>query len=106
MLEEKQKNIDKLNSNNDLLQEQLQEYKQFKDKYKALEQDQEQLKKNNAALIDKNNKLDNTISSLSDKIKNNEDMIEFYKTNNIVLKVNIKASNAFLLSFNSILLVL
>ena len=34
---DKEKSIDKLNSNNDLLQEQLQEYKQYKEQYKGQE---------------------------------------------------------------------
>ena len=74
---DKQKNIDKLNSNNDLLQEQLQEYKQYKEKYKSLEEELEQLKNNNAELQDNNNKLENNINSLNDKLKNNFDMLAF-----------------------------
>lgn len=90
-IEDKNKNIDKLNSNNDLLQEQLQEYKQYKEQYRALEKELEELKTTN---INKDNiisSLDNSNKQLNDKIKNDAEMLDFYKSNISELKDNIKA---------------
>lgn len=74
-----QKNIDKLNSNNDLLQEQLKEYKQYKDDYKNLNTKLEQLKTEAEELKENNQKLINENELLSNKITANTDMITFYK---------------------------
>jgi len=71
--------VDKLNSNNDLLQEQLQEYKQYKEQYKALEEKLEQLKKDNTTLITDKTTLENSNKQLQDKLNNNADMLTFYK---------------------------
>lgn len=77
---DKTKNIDKLNSNNDLLQEQLKEYKQYKDNYKNLANELEQLKAELEDLKDNSNKLSNNNELLNNKVKANEDIINFYKT--------------------------
>ena len=82
---ELQKTIDKLNSNNDLLQEQLKEYKQYKDDYKKLNNQLDQLKAEHEELKKNNNKLNNDNELLNNKISANSDMIEFYK-NEIVSK--------------------
>ena len=83
--------MDKINSNNDLLQEQLQEYKGYKDDYKKLEKDLEQLKSD----IDKKDVVIQGFTTdnqqLKDKINNDSEMINFYKSNNAELKDNIKA---------------
>lgn len=76
---EKQKNIDKLNSNNDLLQEQLKEYKTYRDDYKNLNAQFENLKADHEALKENNNKLSNDNELLNNKITANSDMITFYK---------------------------
>lgn len=79
------------NRNNDTLQEQLTEYKEYKNINKQLQQELEQLK------LDINNKekniseLENSNKQLSGKIENDSAMIEFYKTNNLELKGNIKS---------------
>lgn len=72
--------VTKLNSNNDLLQEQLQEYKEYKDNYKKLENELDQLKEEHQALKDNNDKLNNDNKQLHDRLNNNTDMIAFYKT--------------------------
>ncbi len=74
-----EKQIDKLNSNNDLLQEQLQEYKGYKDDYKNLEKDLEKLKSDikRKDVIIQGFTTDN--QQLKDKIANLSDMAEFYK---------------------------
>jgi DNA repair exonuclease SbcCD ATPase subunit len=86
-----EKQVDKINSNNDLLQEQLQEYKGYKDNYKKLEKDLEQLKSD----IDKKDVIIQGFTTdnqqLKDKINNDSEMINFYKSNNAELKDNIKA---------------
>jgi chromosome segregation ATPase len=88
---EKNKSIDIANRNNNNLQDQVAEYKQYKESYKVLEKDLEQLKADHEALKDTNNKLSNDNELLTNKINNNTDMIEFYKSNNIELKANIKS---------------
>lgn len=87
---DRNKNIDKLSSNNDLLQENLQEYKKYKDNYKNLESELEQLKADNSTKDNTINSLENINKQLEGKIKNDSDMIEFYKSNNIELKSNIE----------------
>jgi chromosome segregation ATPase len=76
---DKQKNIDKLNSNNDLLQEQLKEYKQYKDDYKKLNNHLEQLKTEYEEVKENNNKLSTANELLNNKISTHNDMLEFYK---------------------------
>lgn len=85
-----EKQVDKLNSNNDLLQEQLQEYKGYKDNYKKLEKDLEQLKSDvdRKDVVIQGFTTDN--QQLKDKINNDSEMINFYKSNNAELKDNIK----------------
>lgn len=82
--------VNKLNSNNDLLQEQLQEYKEYKNNYKKLENDLEQLKKDivRKDVVIQGFTTDN--QQLKDKINNDSEMIDFYKSNNAELKDNIK----------------
>ena len=89
-IKNKQTTIDKLNSNNDLLQEQLQEYKQYKDDYKLLEKELEQLKADNSTNVNTISSLENNNKQLKDKIANDAEMIDFYKSNNEELKDNIK----------------
>lgn len=91
---EKNKSIDKLNSNNDLLQDQLKEYKQYKDNYKPLEKELDQVKADNTNKDNTIKSLENNIMQLQDKIKNDSEMIEFYKANNTELKANIKTIEA------------
>jgi chromosome segregation ATPase len=90
-IEDKQSQLDIANRNNNNLQDQVAEYKQYKDNYKTIEKELEQLKAEHEALKDTNNKLTNDNVLLNDKVKNNSDMIEFYKSNNVELKDNIKA---------------
>lgn len=78
-VKDKQKNIDKLNSNNDLLQEQLQEYKQYKTNYSSLLEEVEQVKAEQQALRDINGKLINDNELLNSKLQANTDIINFYK---------------------------
>ena len=91
---DKQKNIDKLNSNNDLLQEQLQEYRKYKDNYIELEIQLKQLRAEHEEIKSDNNKLINKIDLLNNKIVTDTDMLEFYKTNTSELKVNIEGYKA------------
>lgn len=90
-IEDKQSQLDIANRNNNNLQDQVAEYKQYKDNYKTIEKDLEQLKAEHEELKDTNNKLNNDNVLLNDRVKNNSDMIEFYKSNNIELKANIKS---------------
>lgn len=90
-IEDKHKQLDIANRNNTNLQEQLAEYKQFRDINKQLEKELRELKQVN---VDKDKniaELSNKNAQLEDKIKNDIEMLEFYKTNNIELKDNIKA---------------
>lgn len=91
---DKQKNIDKLNSNNDLLQEQLQEYRKYKDNYIELEIQLKQLRAEHEEIKADNNKLINKIDLLNNKIVTDTDMLEFYKTNTSELKANIEGYKA------------
>lgn len=67
------------NKNNETLQEQLTEYKQYREQYKSLEKDLEKLKADHEALKENNNRLSNDNELLSNKINANGDMITFYK---------------------------
>lgn len=90
-IEDKHKQLDIANRNNTNLQEQLAEYKQYRDINKQLEKELRELKQVN---VDKDKniaELSNKNAQLEDKIKNDKEMLEFYKTNNIELKDNIKA---------------
>lgn len=86
---EKNKSIDIANRNNNTLQEQLEEYKQYKTQYKALEKELEQLKKDSATSYDTINNLTNDNKQLSDKLNNANDMNKFYKDNITDLKKDI-----------------
>lgn len=76
---EKQKNIDKLNSNNDLLQEQLKEFKQYRDDYSQLNNQFDKLKLEYGELKEANNKYNNENELLKNKISAYSDIVEFYK---------------------------
>lgn len=78
-IKDKQKNIDKLNSNNDLLQEQLQEYKEYKVNYKKLEQQISELESKNSSLQKDIDIKNNSIDQLKGEIENNQKIQEFYK---------------------------
>ena len=88
-IEDKQSQLDIANRNNNNLQDQVAEYKQYKDNYKTIEKDLEQLKANNTTLITDKTTLENSKKQLQDKIKNDSDMIEFYKSNITELKKDI-----------------
>lgn len=86
-----EKQLQVSNRNNETLQEQLTEYKEYKDTNKQLEKELEQLK-DNINSKDKNiNDLNSNVKQLQDKINNDTEMLEFYKSNNTELKDNIKA---------------
>ena len=78
-IKEKTKNIEKINSNNDLLQEQLQEYKFYKEDYKNLSRLLEKAKNNISELKNENNILRNENEQFSNKILSANEMLEFYK---------------------------
>ena len=88
-IEDKQSQLDIANRNNNNLQDQVAEYKQYKDNYKTIEKELEQLKANNTTLITDKTTLENSKKQLQDKIKNDSDMIEFYKSNITELKKDI-----------------
>lgn len=90
-IEDKQKQLDIANRNNNNLQEQIAEYKQYRDINKQLEKELQELKQVNADKDKNIAELSNKNTQLEDKIKNDMEMLEFYKTNNIELKDNIKA---------------
>lgn len=69
---EKTNNLDIANRNNNNLQDQLAEYKMYKDNYKVLKDELDKLKEDNVNLINEN-------KQLNDKLNNNKDMLEFYK---------------------------
>ena len=69
---EKTNNLDIANRNNNNLQDQLAEYKMYKDNYKVLKDELDKLKEDNVNLINEN-------KQLNDKLINNKDMLEFYK---------------------------
>lgn len=79
------------NRNNNNLQDQVAEYKQYKEQYKALEEQLEKVKGSNEKLELNKTLLETTIAKLKDKINNDSEMLEFYKTNNTDLKESIKA---------------
>ena len=83
---DKQKTIDKLNSSNDLLQENLKEYREYKEINKNLEQ---QLKNHQQEIAEKDNKIadiSNSNKQLQDKINNDAEMLNFYKDSITELK--------------------
>lgn len=90
-IEDLKNQLDIANRNNNNLQEQLAEYKQYKDNYKTIEKEFEQLKND----IEKKDVVIRELTAdnlqLKDKINNDSEMINFYKSNNIELKDNIKA---------------
>lgn len=78
------------NRNNNNLQEQVAEYKQYKDNYKTIEKELEQLKADNTNKDNTINQLNNDNKQLNDKIKNDSIMSEFYKNNITELKSDTK----------------
>lgn len=85
-----EKQLQVSNRNNETLQEQLTEYKEYKDINKQLEKELEQLKANNNNKDKSINDLNSNVKQLQDKINNDAEMLEFYKSNNVELKDNIK----------------
>lgn len=85
-LQDKNNQIEMLNRNNSTLQEQLNEYKGYKETNKVLEKQIEELK---LLDLDRQKDLDNVINKnkqYEDKIKNDKEMLDFYKNNNMELK--------------------
>lgn len=82
--------VEEYKQKNDMLLSDLQEGKQYKEQYKALQKEMEQLKVDNESLKDINNKLINDNNLVNNKLNNNAEMIEFYKSNNTELKADIK----------------
>lgn len=85
-LQDKHSQVDMLNRNNSTLQEQLNEYKGYKETNKELEKQIEELK-----VLDSNRQKDfddviNKNKQYEDKIKNDKEMLDFYKNNNMELK--------------------
>lgn len=78
------------NRNNNTLQEQLAEYKEYKNTNKLLEKELEQLKADISTKDNALNQSNNNNKQLSDKIKNASDMIDFYKNNISELKGDIE----------------
>lgn len=89
-ISDKQSNIEKLNSSNDLLQENLKEYKGYRETNKELQEELSKCNVNNTELLDKYRTLENINKQLEDKIKNHDEMIDFFKSNNIELKTEMK----------------
>lgn len=85
-----EKQLQVSNRNNETLQEQLTEYKEYKDINKQLEKELEQLKDNINSKDRNINVLNSNVKQLQDKINNDAEMLEFYKSNNRELKDNIK----------------
>lgn len=90
-IENLQSQLDLANRNNNTLQDQLTEYKEYKNINKQLQEKLEQLNVNISNKDKTISELENSNKQLQDKIKNDSDMIEFYKSNNLELKENIKA---------------
>lgn len=67
------------NRNNNTLQDQLTEYKQYKEDYKILEKSVDKLNTDIELLQKDNNKLSNDNELLNNKVKSDMDMITFYK---------------------------
>jgi len=86
--------LKKSNDFNSTLQEQLQEYKEYKNQYKYLEKELEQLKKDYEGLKTDNTRLDNSNKQLQDKLTNSESMIKFYIDNIDALKKDIEGYKA------------
>lgn len=89
-LEDSRKQLDTINSNNAMLQEQLTEYRQYKETYKTLEEKykllEEQYNKSNieykesiSKVKEENSIKSNRIKTLEEQFKNANDTILFYK---------------------------
>lgn len=89
-IEEKIKNLDIANRNNTNLQDQVAEYKQYKEHYKEIEKNLEKLKLEINQKDSNINDLNNKVKQLDDKVKNDSDMLEFYKNNMADLKDTIE----------------
>lgn len=71
--------VEEYKQKNDMLLSNLAEYKEYKEQYKAIEKELEQLKKNNTVLTTDKTNLENTIIKLQDKINNDTERILFHK---------------------------
>lgn len=89
-IEDKIKNLDIANRNNTNLQDQVAEYKQYKEQYKEIEKNLEKLKLEINQKDSNINDLNNKVKQLDDKVKNDSDMLEFYKNNMADLKDTIE----------------
>ena len=79
-LDNNKKQIDTLNSNNEMLQEQLQEYKQYKESYKAQQTEIRELTSKLNALESEKLSMKNSIELLDNMAKANKEQIEFYRS--------------------------
>ncbi len=89
-IEEKIKNLDIANRNNTNLQDQVEEYKQYKEQYKEIEKNLEKLKLEINQKDSNINDLNTKVKQLDDKVKNDSDMLAFYKNNIADLKDTIE----------------
>ena len=89
-IEEKIKNLDIANRNNTNLQDQVAEYKQYKEQYKEIEKNLEKLKLEINQKDSNINDLNTKVKQLDDKVKNDSDMLAFYKNNIADLKDTIE----------------
>jgi len=71
--------VEEYKQKNDMLLSNLSEYKEYKEQYKIIEKELEQVKKDNDRLSTDKINLENTIIKLQDKINNDSEMISFYK---------------------------
>lgn len=77
---DKNNQIEISNRNNNNLQEQLNEFKQYKENYKLLESEISKLKTDISTLQNDNSNLYNDNQLLNNKVKSDAEMISFYKT--------------------------
>ncbi len=78
-INDKQSQIETLSINNNILQEQLIECKEYKKEYKSLEEELKILEKKYKSSEGENSKYINEVNILEEKLKNANDMINFYK---------------------------
>ena len=76
---DKSKAIEIANRNNNNLQDQVAEYKEYKNVNTELEKNLESLKKDNGLLISDKTSLGNVVTKLQGEIDNKDNMINFYK---------------------------
>ena len=75
-----EKQINTLNSNNEMLQEQLQEFKQYKESYKNQQTQIRELTSKVNALESEKLSMKNSIELLDNMAKSNKEQIEFYRS--------------------------